>query len=111
MLDLEVDQTTSRLLWSLLSTPRVVGGLLLHETSLLGHTGILLAEEGVVAGLGGMQTIQTLTSGVDECTRRRVLRRDTQVANVSERVLALARCKKRIKTGVVRVCRLRWGAL
>ena len=57
MVDLKVDQTTTVLLRSLLSGPGVVGRLLLHETGLLGHTGVLLAEEGVVSSLAGMQAI------------------------------------------------------
>jgi hypothetical protein len=52
MLGLEVDQATTLLLP--LSTPGVVGSLLLHKAGLLGHAGVLLAEEGVVASVTSM---------------------------------------------------------
>lgn len=85
---LQVNQATSMLLL-LLASPGVAGGALLDEAGLLRHACELLAEEWVIACLVGVQTIQTLASGVDERPRCGVLRGDTEIADISEGILAL----------------------
>lgn len=92
-----------------LTSPRIVVSLLLlYEAGLLRNASILLAKEGVVPCLICVQTLQTLTSRVDERARRSVLRGDTQIADVAESILTLACGKECIEASVMRVRWLYW---
>jgi len=71
----------------------------------LRRAGELAGEEGVAGGVLG-QAGEVGAGGVDEGAGGGVLRGDAQVADVAERVLALARRQQRVEPRHVRILRL-----
>lgn len=64
--------------------------ILVRKARLLGHSCELAVQEGVAAGLVGRYAAYALACTVDESSRSGVLGRNTEVADVSERILAFS---------------------
>lgn len=103
---LEIDQTA--LVWVLLwrsCSEWVVAAETTSRSSLCWELLLwCLAEEWVVASFCGFQSShRSCTRAVHKRARCGVLGRNTQIANVSESVLSLARSQQRVKLGLIRV--------
>ena len=96
----------SRLCWNhpppytLLTEPRRAAKRILRRRRSASE---LLAEKGVRARLGGMQSVEPRAGAVDKGAGRGVLRGDAQVAGVAERVHAFARGEEGVEAGVLGV--------
>lgn len=102
----QVNQATTclRLLLAVcrLTPPRIVCRLC--KSGLLWYELLLLAEEWVATGWGGLETIQSLSCRVDESPWGRMLGRNSQITDVAECILTLSsgeECVEAVVMGIM----------